>query len=74
MRSTGSTSEINPAAHFTRASLPPTGNGTHFRALPYQEVSDVLTITAASPASLAVRMCFKWLVLTAARSGEASGR
>ena len=63
--------EINPAAHFTRASLPPTGNGTHFRALPYQEVSDVLTITAASPASLAVRMCFKWLVLTAARSGEA---
>ena len=65
--------EVNPAAHFTRASLPPTGNGTHFRALPYQEVSDVLAITAASPASLAVRMCFKWLVLTASRSGEARG-
>ena len=63
--------EVNPAAHFTRASLPPTGNGTHFRSLPYQEVSDVMAITAASKASLAVRMCFKWLVLTAARSGEA---
>ena len=65
--------EVNPAAHFTRASLPPTGNGTHFRALPYQEVSDALAITAASPSSLAVRLCFKWLVLTAARSGEARG-
>ena len=65
--------EVNPAAHFTRASLPPTGNGTHFRALPYQEASDALVITAASPSSLAVRLCFKWLVLTAARSGEARG-
>ena len=63
--------EVNPAAHFTRASLPPTGKGTHFRALPYQEVSDALAITAASPSCLAVRLCFKWLVLTAARSGEA---
>ena len=65
--------EVNPAAHFTRASLPPTGNGTHFRALPYQEVSEALTTISSSSSSLAVRLCFKWLVLTAARSGEARG-
>ena len=65
--------EVNPAAHFTRASLPPTGNGTHFRALPYQEVSKALTTISSSSSSLAVRLCFKWLVLTAARSGEARG-
>ena len=65
--------EVNPAAHFTRASLPPTGNGTHFRALPYQEVSDALTTISTSSSSLAVRLCFKWLVLTSARSGEARG-
>ena len=63
--------EVNPAAHFTRASLPPTGNGTHFRALPYQEVSEALTTISSSSSSLAVRLCLKWLVLTAARSGEA---
>ena len=65
--------DSNPAAHFTRASLPPTGNGTHFRALPYQEVSDALTTISTSSSSLAVRLCFKWLVLTSARSGEARG-
>ena len=65
--------EVNPAAHFTRASLPPTGNGTHFRALPYQEVSEALTTISSSSSSLAVRLCLKWLVLTAARSGEARG-
>ena len=65
--------EVNPAAHFTRASLPPTGNGTHFRSLPYQAVSDAMDAVAASASSLAVRLCFKWVVLTAARSGEARG-
>ena len=65
--------EVNPAAHFTRASLPPTGNGTHFRALPYQEVSEAMDAISASSSSLSVRMCFKWLILTASRSGEARG-
>ena len=65
--------EVNPAAHFTRASLPPTGNGTHFRALPYQEVSEALTTISSLSSSLAVRLCFKWLILTASRSGEARG-
>ena len=65
--------DSNPAAHFTRASLPPTGNGTHFRALPYQDVSEALTAISSSSSSLAVRLCFKWLILTASRSGEARG-
>ena len=65
--------EVNPAAHFTRASLPPAGNGTHFRSMPYQDVSEALTTISSSSSSLAVRLCFKWLILTASRSGEARG-
>ena len=42
----------------------------HFRALPYREVPDALRIVEASGASLAARLCFRFLVLTAARSGE----
>ena len=60
--------ESNPAAHFTRASLPPTGNGSHFRSLPYQEVAAALEEVDGSTA---VKLCFRWLVLTASRSGEA---
>ena len=43
----------------------------HFRALPYNEVSDALRIVEESGASLAARLCFRLVVLTAARSGEA---
>jgi len=42
----------------------------HFRALPYREVPDALRIVEESGASLAARLCFRFLVLTAARSGE----
>ena len=45
----------------------------HFRALPYQDVPDVLRRVEASQARLASRLCFRFLVLTAARSGEARG-
>ena len=65
--------EVNPAAHFTRASLPPTGNGTHFRSLPYQEAGASLRTVEASSASLSARLCLRFVVLTAARSGEARG-
>ncbi|MCY3747071.1 MAG: tyrosine-type recombinase/integrase [Acidobacteria bacterium] len=53
----------------------PKGNvhKTHFRALPYQEVGEALAMVDASPASPAARLCFRFLVLTAARSGEARG-
>ena len=45
----------------------------HFRALPYQEVAAALDTVEASGASLASKLCFRFLVLTAARSGEARG-
>ena len=43
----------------------------HFRALPYAEIPTALQVVAASTASQAVKLCFRWLTLTAARSGEA---
>ena len=45
----------------------------HFRALPYKEVPAALEIIAASTAGVAAKACFEFLVLTAARSGEARG-
>ena len=45
----------------------------HFRALPYQEVSAALETVEVSGASLAAKLCFRFLVLTATRSGEARG-
>lgn len=45
----------------------------HFAALPYREVPAALAAVEASRASLAARLCFRFLVLTAARSGEARG-
>ena len=43
----------------------------HFRALPYREVAAALATVEASRASLSAKACFRFLVLTAARSGEA---
>ena len=45
----------------------------HFRALPYREVAAALETVDGSKASVAARLCFRFLVLTAARSGEARG-
>ena len=45
----------------------------HFRALPYREVPDALKTVEASSASLAGKLCLRFLILTAARSGEARG-
>ena len=45
----------------------------HFRALPYRDVPDALRIVEESGASLAARLCFRFVVLTAARSGEVRG-
>ena len=45
----------------------------HHRALPYREVAAALETVEASAASLAAKLCFRFLVLTAARSGEARG-
>ena len=45
----------------------------HYRALPYQNLPEALETVATSNASLTARLCFRFLVLTAARSGEARG-
>ena len=43
----------------------------HFRSLAYQDVPDALGTVDKSTAGPAVRLCLRWLVLTASRSGEA---
>ena len=66
--------ESNPAGEAIDGALPPMPKvKAHFRALPYQEVSSALETVEASQASIASKLCFRFLVLTAARSGEARG-
>ena len=43
----------------------------HFRAIPYQEVPEALKAVETSDGSQVVKQCFRFLVLTACRSGEA---
>ena len=43
----------------------------HYRALPYGEVAAALATVDASRASLAAKLCLRFVVLTACRSGEA---
>ena len=45
----------------------------HFRALPFAEVAAALDTVDATRTSLAAKLCLRFLVLTAARSGEARG-
>ena len=45
----------------------------HFRALDYREIGDALATVEASKASLASKLCLRFLILCAARSGEARG-
>ncbi len=45
----------------------------HYRALPYGEVADALATVESSGASLPAKLCLRFLVLTAARSGEVRG-
>ena len=64
----------NPAGEGIDGALPPMpAIRAHFRALPYKEVPAALETIAASTAGVATKACFEFLVLTAARSGEARG-
>ena len=45
----------------------------HFRALPYREIAETLTCIEEGRAGLITKLCLRFLVLTAARSGEARG-
>ena len=64
----------NPAGEVIDAALPAQpAVKEHFRALHYAEVGAALAVVDGSTAGLAAKLCFRWLVLTAARSGEARG-
>ncbi len=64
----------NPAGEAIEALLPRRGgHKRHYRALPYGEVGAALKTIEASSASLSARLCLAFLILTAARSGEARG-
>ena len=64
----------NPAGEGIDGALPPMPViRAHFRALPYREVPAALETIVASTAGVAAKTCFEFLVLTAARSGEARG-
>ena len=66
--------ETNPAGEAIDGALPPmTKVKAHFRALPYQEVGTALDTVDASLSSMSAKLCLRFLVLTAARSGEARG-
>jgi len=66
--------EANPAGEAIDGALPSMPKvKAHLRALPYQEVGSALKTVDASQTSPASKHCLKFLVLTAARSGEARG-
>ncbi len=66
--------ELNPAGEVIDAALPPMpAVKAHFRALPYRDVRKALETIEESYSSLSSRLCLRFLVLTAARSGEARG-
>ena len=64
----------NPAGPALSAALPSNGHHrTHHRALPYSGVGGALAAVRASAAFPTTKLAFAFLVLTAARSGEARG-
>ena len=66
--------ETNPAGEAIDGALHPMPKvKAHLRSLPYQEVGSALEAVETSRASLSAKLCFRFLVLTAARSGEARG-
>ena len=66
--------ETNPAGEAIDGALPPMPKvKAHFRALPYPEVGAALNTVEASLSSMSAKLCLQFLVLTAARSGEARG-
>ena len=66
--------EVNPAGDGINAALPVMPSvKSHFRALPHGEVNAALETVKASKATLSAKLCLEFLILTAARSGEARG-
>ena len=65
---------VNPAGEVINAALPVMPSvREHFKALPYQDVSAAIEVVEASTSFRSTKLAFKFLVLTAARSGEVRG-
>ncbi|MXW42158.1 MAG: tyrosine-type recombinase/integrase [Acidimicrobiia bacterium] len=63
---------FNAAGEAIDGALPPMPRvQSHFRSLPHQEVANALAIVDESGASSSAKLCLRFVVLTAARSGEA---
>ena len=66
--------DTNPAGEVIEGALPSMPKvRAHFRAMPYQEVGSALKTIESSHVSLLAKLCFRFLILTATRSGEALG-
>ena len=66
--------ESNPAGEAIHGALPAMpAVRQHFRALAHGEVAAALEAVDASRSAAASKLCFRFLILTAARSGEARG-
>ena len=64
--------EHNVAGEAIDAALPAMPKvRAHHRSLPYQDVPEALEMIAASGATESAKLCFRFVVLTASRSGEA---
>ncbi len=64
--------EFNVAGEVIDGALPPMPKvQSHFRSLPYAEVAGALAIVDQTKASPSAKLCFRFLVFNAARSGEA---
>ena len=62
---------VNPAGAVIDAALPPMPKiKEHFKALPYPQIGAAIKSVEASTAFPATKLAFRFLVLTAARSGE----
>ena len=66
--------EENVADNRLNAALSPKpSNKDHYRSLPYGDLPAALAAAQATGGQLATRLCFRFLILTAARSEEARG-
>jgi len=64
--------QTNMAGEVIDGALPPMPRvQPHFRSLPYAEVADALALVDQSGASQSTKLCLRFVILTAARSGEA---
>lgn len=64
--------QFNMAGEVIDGALPPKPRvKSHFSSLPYTEVAEALETVAGSGASSSAKLCLRFVVLTAARSGEA---